>query len=151
MVPIHKAVFASVLTLLFTKVCFTTAFQARKSPPIHKGCSSWGSPESDACCVRCLHWNEHVSLPQDKNNRGIQAGMDACRVVSRLIWSNGLGFASPLSLERMLCTEARKRKMKALTNEFFKKCSHLKTGLYISAAVFLPRKFIFDRFSDLFF
>lgn len=40
--------------------------------------------------------------------------------------------------------------MKAMTTEF-RKCSHLKAGLYKPVAVSLPRKLIFDRFCDLFF
>lgn len=157
-VQIPKAVPDSVLTRLFTKIRFTAAFQARKSPLIHKGCSSRGSLESDACCTRSLRWDERVGLhctgfccqPRDKNNRGVQGGM--CHQGGELANMRPWGWALPSHylLKEHSALKLGKGKMKTMTTKF-KKCSRLKKGFYISAAVFLPRKFIFDHFSDLFF
>lgn len=63
-VPVPEAVFASELTQLFTKVHFTKDFQARKSPPVHKGWSSWGSPESNAHWVCCLYGVSMIVCPE---------------------------------------------------------------------------------------
>lgn len=73
-VPVPKAAFASELTQLFTKVHFTKDFQARKSPPVHKGRSSWGSPESNVHCVCCLYGLSMLASPETRTIEASRLG-----------------------------------------------------------------------------